>query len=36
MEEMQLTVSAPMADTIWTASLLFLAAIILGICILLA
>lgn len=35
-EEMQLAVSAPMADTIWTAMLIFLAAIILGLCILLA
>jgi hypothetical protein len=33
---MQLAVSAPMADTIWTAMLIFLAAIILGICILIA
>lgn len=35
-EEMELAVSAPMANTIWTGMLVFLIAIILGLCILVA
>jgi len=35
-EEMQLTVTAPLADSLWTGMLIFLVLIILGICTLFA
>jgi hypothetical protein len=35
-EEMQLAVSAPIADTVWTVMLVFLTASLLGVCVLFA